>query len=105
MVREWYPNTVGMPPSKRYHAPEKVSIVCRNDMEYTPASTMGTQVNCNIGWYQRSLKGEVKGCTVIPFKIVPAAAPSQRQAQNNATPPAPMTLSSFDFWIIVSQCD
>jgi hypothetical protein len=64
VVQEWYPKIVEMLPSDGYQAPERVAIRFRTGMGGTPASASQTQINCNVDWFRRNLKGEARGAVV-----------------------------------------
>ena len=62
---EWYPRIVALLPSPGYTAPQTFTIVFKADMPANiPAAAGGTQVMCNIPWFERNKDGEAVGAVV-----------------------------------------
>ena len=85
VVQAWYPKLVQMLPSEGYEAPQRVAILFKDGMGGTPASASGSRINCNIGWFRKSLKGEAKGAVVHEMAHVVQQYGLARRNNPNAT--------------------
>jgi hypothetical protein len=85
VVKEWYPKIVKLLPSDGYEAPTNVTIRFREGMGGTPASAGGRQINCNIEWFRKNLKGEARGSVVHEMVHVVQNYGRVRRTDTNAT--------------------
>ncbi len=61
----WYPKIVKLLPSEGFTAPAHTMIRFRSDLpKGTPAWTIGSEISCNIAWFQKNLQGEAAGAVV-----------------------------------------
>lgn len=64
VVQKWYPKIVSLLPSDGFEPATNVTIRFRDGMRGTPASAGGGNINCNIEWFRKNLKGEARGAVV-----------------------------------------
>ena len=85
VVTEWYPKIVELLPSDGYDAPTNVTIRFREGMGGVPASAGNRQINCNIEWFRKNLKGEARGSVVHEMVHVVQSYGRVRRADPGAT--------------------
>jgi hypothetical protein len=64
ILLQWYPKITGMLPSSGFVVPRQVHLRFRDDMGGTPAAAAANQIDCNIEWFRKNLRGEAKGAVV-----------------------------------------
>jgi hypothetical protein len=76
---EWYPKIVELLPSEKFAAPEKFTIIFREDMNGV-AYCSGTSINCAARWYRTQLDKEGLGSIVHEMVHVVQQYPRSRNA-------------------------
>ncbi len=83
-VQEWYPKIVQLLPSDGFQAPDKFSIIFKQDLKGV-AGTSDTRIECAADWFRHNLQGEALGAVMHELVHVVQQYGRARRSHSDAT--------------------